>query len=291
MTSNREFAPAKINLALHVTRRRPDGFHELESLFVFAQISDEILVEPASSNQFVVKGLFGGSIPQGEDNLVLKAVAAFKNRWPDAVPQKLAIELTKNLPVAAGIGSGSADAAATLRLLTGLSKVEIESGALHDVALGLGADVPACLSSVPSLVSGIGEIIVPVKPFPGGHIVLINSLVPISTPDVFGRLRRTDNSSLPKITKSLEDVHTLATWLKATRNDLAAPAIEIAPIIAEISSDLAKMSGCLIARMSGSGATVFGLYASVKEAEKAKRKMTEKWPDAWIASAPLIAAS
>jgi len=291
VASDRELAPAKINLALHVTRRRPDGFHELESLFAFAQLSDEIHAQIAHSNQFVVKGPFGDAIPHSEDNLVLRAVAAFNSKWPDAVPHKLAVTLTKNLPVAAGIGSGSADAAAMLRVLAGLSRVEIEHEALHEVALGLGADVPACLSSKPALVSGIGETIVPIKPFPEGHIVLINPLVPISTPDVFGRLKRTNSSGLPKITKPLEDVRTLAAWLETTRNDLAEPAIEIVPEIAKITGDLAKTAGCLIARMSGSGATVFGLYTSGDEAEKAGQEMTEKWPDSWIASGPLIAAA
>jgi len=291
LTLYRQRAPAKVNLALHVTSRRPDGFHELESLFVFAALCDELQARENQDDTLVVSGPFAADIPSGADNLVLRAASAFRERWPNAAAGGLAFELVKNLPVAAGIGSGSADAAATLRMLAATSRFEIETEALYEVALGIGADVPACVTSVPCLVSGIGENLLPVVPFPECYLVLINPLIPISTPEVFSRLSSTSNPGLPGVAKKFDDLASLAMWLDNTRNDLASPATVIVPEIGEISDDLGKTQGCLIARMSGSGATVFGLFATGDEADQAGRAMRKKWHKSWVASAPVVASA
>lgn len=282
-----ETAPAKINLALHVTGRRPDGYHDLESLVVFAALSDELRASTAKTDKLTLKGPFASALTSGQSNLVRKAMSAFRNRWPDAVGHGVAITLTKNLPIAAGIGGGSADAAAALRLMAHLSDEPIDPAALAAVAKELGADVPVCMVSRPCLVKGIGEIIKPFTRFPNCHVVLVNPLIPITTSDIFRRLERRDNPGLPALGDPLEHTAMLALWLEETRNDLEGPAVAFAPIIGEITTKLHQTPGCIAARMSGSGATVFGLYGSSAEAYQAARDIREVWPDFWVAAAPV----
>ncbi|WP_323015792.1 4-(cytidine 5'-diphospho)-2-C-methyl-D-erythritol kinase, partial [Devosia sp.] len=175
-----EFAPAKVNLALHVTGRRADGYHELESLIVFAGLADAVDASPAEADSLVITGPFAAGLGAGPGNLVLRAVAGFRQRWPDAVEAGLKLRLTKNLPVAAGIGGGSADAAAALRLMARLSSRPVALDDLTNLAAGLGADVPACLLGVPLLARGIGERLMPLPVFPAAHIVLVNPMVPLA---------------------------------------------------------------------------------------------------------------
>lgn len=283
-----QLAPAKVNLALHVTRRREDGYHDLESLVVFADLADELLATPADADSLSIGGPFAKALGGSEANLVSRAVAAFRARWPDAVAGGLALHLTKNLPVAAGIGGGSADAAAALRLMASLSNRAIALTELADMAAGLGADVPACLVSAPLVARGVGEVLAPLPEFPACHIVLVNPMVPLATADVFRRLRAHDNYPLPELPAPLTRPAQLGIWLAETRNDLQPPAVKLVPAIGDIIAHLAETQGCILARMSGSGATVFGLFGSSGQAHQAAQVMRAANPDHWVAAAPLI---
>lgn len=285
-----ESAPAKVNLALHVTDQRPDGYHDLESLVVFAEVSDELKATKSAKDELVVTGPFATSLTNGQSNLVLKAVTAFRAAMPDAIDHGLKIELTKNLPVAAGIGGGSADAAAALRLLARMSSVPVKTETLNQLAKGLGADVPVCLLSQACIVHGIGDVAAPFTRFPACHLVLVNPLVPLSTAEIFRRLQNRQNPGLPDIEPQIDRVAMLGLWLEGTRNDLEGAAFEVVPVIGEIVERMRTTKGCAAARMSGSGATVFGLYGSSAEAHQAAHDLREKWPDFWVAAAPVIGA-
>ena len=287
----REAAPAKVNLALHVTGRRPDGYHALESLVAFAEIGDEVEAEPAAEDSLTITGPFAQALVGADGNLVLRALAAFRARWPGALPAGLALTLRKNLPIAAGLGGGSADAAATLRLLAQVSAIPVAFADLLELARPLGADVPMCLYSRPAEVRGIGEIVLPLKHFPPLHVVLVNPLVPVVTADVFRRLERRENPGLPDLGDPLMRPAQLALWLSETRNDLEPPAIALVPAIGELRGQLERANGCILARMSGSGATVFGLFGSAAQAHQAAHDLRETRPDYWVAASPLIGAS
>lgn len=281
-------APAKINLALHVTRRREDGYHDLESLVVFADLADELQASAADMDRLSISGPFALALGTGTANLVTRATAAFRARWPDRAPPGLDLHLIKNLPVAAGIGGGSADAAAALRIMAGMASEPVPIGELADLAATLGADVPACLLSRPLLARGVGEILSPLPAFPALHLVLVNPMVPVVTADVFRRLRAHDNYPLPAIPEPLTRPAQLGLWLAETRNDLQPPAIKLVPEIGDIISDLAETPGCILSRMSGSGATVFGLFGSEGQAHQAAQHMRERNPDHWVAAAPML---
>ncbi len=281
-------APAKINLALHVTRRREDGYHDLESLIVFADVADELEAHQADADRLDISGPFASALSGGGVNLVLRAIGAFRQRWPGTVPEGIAVNLVKNLPVSAGIGGGSADAAAALRILAAMSSETIPVSELADLAATLGADVPACLISRPLVARGVGEILSPLPQFPDCHVVLVNPLVPVSTPDVFRRLRAHDNYPLPALPEPMTRPAQLGLWLAETRNDLQPPAVKLVPVIGEIVDDLAQTQGCILSRMSGSGATVFGLFGSEGQAYQAAQVMRERNPDYWVAAAPLL---
>jgi 4-diphosphocytidyl-2-C-methyl-D-erythritol kinase len=283
-----EAAPAKINLALHVVGRRADGYHNLESLVVFAEVGDELEARIAPSDALRITGPFAAGLPANETNLVTRAVGVFRDRWPDAVTGGLSIELKKNLPVASGIGGGSADAAAALRLMASLSAQPIAYDDLADIALTLGADVPACLLSRPCEMRGIGEIVRPLREFPPYHIVLVNPLLPIVTAEVFRRLHRHDNGPLPELPRPMSRPAQLGLWLEATRNDLEEPAIGLVGVIDDLAASLRLAPGCSLARMSGSGATVFGLFGSGAQAHQAAHDLRAQWPGYWVAASPLI---
>lgn len=283
-----EAAPAKINLALHVTGRRADGYHDLESLVVFAEVADELRARPAARDSLRVTGPFAAAAGNGDANLVARAVAAFRARWPAHVAGGLAIELHKNLPVAAGLGGGSADAAAALRLMAALGEADIPPAALVEVALALGADVPACLLSLPAEVRGKGEIVHPLRHFPACHILLVNPLVPVVTADVFRRLEKRDHPGLPPLPDPLTRPAQLGIWLGETRNDLEPPALALVPRIGELIDAIGEIDGCMLARMSGSGGTVFGLFGSASRAHQAAHDLRARWPETWVAAAPII---
>jgi len=271
-----------------VTGRRADGYHALDMLVAFADVGDELEAAPARKDSLALSGPFAAALGTSEGNLVLRALAAFRARWPDALPDGIALRLRKNLPVAAGLGGGSADAAAALRLFAAMGEGDFAFADLLHIATTLGADVPMCLYSRPALASGVGEIIRPLKAFPACHAVLVNPLVPVVTADVFRRLESRDNSPLPPLADPLGRPAQLGLWLGETRNDLEPPALALVPVIGALKARLAGIDGCILARMSGSGATVFGLFGSSAQAHQAAHDLRTHWPDYWVAAAPLI---
>jgi 4-diphosphocytidyl-2-C-methyl-D-erythritol kinase len=270
-----ELAPAKVNLALHVTGRRADGYHLLDSLVVFPRVGDRLRAEPSRELSLSVEGRFAACLDRG-DNLVLRAARLL------APGRGAALTLDKRLPVASGIGGGSADAAAALRLLGRLWGVPLPPTA---ALLGLGADVPVCLAGVASRMRGIGEALEPVA-LPAFWLVLANPGVPVATGAVFAALAGRFGPPLPH-PPAFADAAALAGWLAARRNDLEAPAAALAPAIAGTLAALAAQPGCLLARMSGSGATCFGLFATAAEAEAAADALGRARPRWWVAAAPV----
>ncbi len=272
-----EPAPAKINLCLHVTGRRADGYHLLDSLVAFARIGDLIEAEPSRTLSLSIRGPFGHELPVGPDNLVLAAAEAMRPAGSGA-----ALRLTKRLPVASGIGGGSADAAATLRLLGRMWGVGLPGEA---AVLRMGADVPVCLAGRSCRMTGIGERLAPVE-LPPFWIVLVNPGPKVSTASVFARLSSRRNAGLPEIA-GFSSPGDLVAFLAAQRNDLEEPAIAIAPVIGEVLSALRSGPGCGLARMSGSGATCFGLFAREAEATDAADALRLSRPDWWVAASPV----
>ena len=285
-----EAAPAKLNLALHVTGRRADGYHLLEMLVAFAALGDELEARAAPRDTLTIGGPFAAGLGNGETNLVLRALAAFRQRWPGTLPGGIDLRLAKNLPVAAGLGGGSADAAAALRLFASMSGAGVGFAELLELARALGADVPMCLYSRPAEVRGIGEIVLPLAHFPACHVVLANPLVPVVTAEIFRRLERRDNPGLPPLGDPLTRPAQLGLWLGETRNDLEPAAIGLVPSIGDLIARLNAATGCMLARMSGSGATVFGLFGSGAQAHQAAHDLRETWPAFWVAAAPLLPA-
>lgn len=273
----RAFAPAKINLWLHVTGHRTDGYHELDSLVAFADIGDRLTGAPAEALSLTVSGPFAGALETGGDNLVLCAARALAARC--GVPAGAALHLEKNLPVAAGIGGGSADAAAALRLCARLWQADIGEDELARLALDLGADVPVCLAGRTVRMTGIGETLMPLAPPPPpAPAVLVNPGAAVPTGAVFGALA--GRFSPPA---GLRDGD-LAARAGPNRNDLETPAIGLVPEIANVLTALRTASGVRLARMSGSGATCFGLFGSEAEADAAARTIAAAHPAWWIAA-------
>lgn len=284
-------APAKVNLYLHVTGRRADGYHLLDSLVVFADIGDRVAVAPSPDGTLSldIGGPFAAALDGDiEDNLVLRAARALRAAAGRG-GAGAAIRLDKSLPVTAGLGGGSADAAATLRLLRRLWALDLDDAVLTDIALGLGADVPVCLASRPRHMTGIGEAIAPVT---GGAgladmgIVLVNPRQGLPTPAVFRALAGRFGPAQP-LTDLPDDATGLIAALSARRNDLQSPAIELCPVIGEITKTLRATDGVLLARMSGSGATCFGLCADRTAARSAATQLRRARPDWWVAGGGL----
>lgn len=269
-----EAAPAKLNLCLHVTGRRADGYHLLDSLVVFADVADHVSATQGQGLSLTVSGPEAAGLSDEPDNLTLRAARAMG--VTDA-----ALVLEKRLPVASGIGGGSADAAATLRALTRLtgkplpSKVEV---------LRLGADVPVCLAGRPTRMSGIGEVLAPLPPLPPLWCVLVNPRVAVPTPQVFAALSSRENPPLSDFPPAaLHSSKAFAAWLAdKTRNDLVAPARSVAPVLTAVQSALAATPACLIARMSGSGGTHFGLYATEAATQTAGSTLRTAHPGWWV---------
>ncbi|RDE10594.1 4-(cytidine 5'-diphospho)-2-C-methyl-D-erythritol kinase [Pelagibacterium lacus] len=285
-----ETAPAKVNLALHVVGRRADGFHLLHSLCVFTELADQLTAEPAPSDRLAMSGPFGADLPSGRSNLAIRALEKFRARFPGTLPDGVAITLEKHLPVAAGLGGGSADAGAVLRLLAAMASARPADAELFALAAELGADVPMCLLSRPCEVSGIGEIIRPLASFPPMHLVLVNPREAVSTPEVFRQLAHKHNPPMPALPDRLDRPAMLSLWLEDTRNDLQPPATALVPAIARTVAVIAATSGCVLARMSGSGATCFGLYGSAAAAHQAAHDLRAGFSSYWVAATPLLAA-
>lgn len=283
MTANtfQSLAPAKVNLTLHVTGRRADGYHELDTLVAFAPVCDRVLVQDANVSSLTVEGPEAWGVPADMDNLVMQAASLF----PD--DQNVSIVLEKHLPAASGIGGGSADAAATIRAMIArqdLDEQELEGFAAR--VLELGADVPMCLLSQSCRARGIGEQIdvVQIPPLPA---LLVNPRVQVATPDVFRALQTPDNAPMPEDLPKFREALVLINWLKTQRNDLETPAITVAPIIGQVLYALEATEGCHMARMSGSGATCFGLYADKDAAIAAERMIRQTHPEWWTSAGAL----
>ncbi|WP_156886929.1 4-(cytidine 5'-diphospho)-2-C-methyl-D-erythritol kinase [Pleomorphomonas oryzae] len=275
-----EEARAKVNLALHVIGRRPDGYHELDMLVAFADAGDTVTLAPSDRDRFDIDGPMAGDIGAGADNLVLRALRGFRDLSGQTDP--LAIRLTKRLPVASGIGGGSADAAAILRGLCNLHDRSADDPAITALAQSLGADVPMCVMSRPAHAAGIGERIAPTGGRLSFGLLLVNPRVGVSTPAAFRMLERHDNPPLPTL-PAFDTVADLAAFLTIeTRNDLELPAEAIAPIIVDVLSAIARLPGIRLARMSGSGATCFGLFDDRTAAEMAATQLAADRPSWWI---------
>ena len=270
-----EFAPAKINLNLHVIGQRPDGYHLLESLVVFADVGDEISVIETDIDQLTIDGPFGLGLEVGAGNLAAKARDLLRARM-DFPP--VHIHLAKNLPVSSGIGGGSSDAAATLRALAKL--FGMPNAIIADVAMVLGADVPMCLAAKPLIAKGIGEQLTAVHDLPELNLVLVNPNVAVATPDVFARLSSRNNPAMPTLPDSL-NLTDFAEWLSRTRNDLQLPALQICPQIGDALIALAEIAP-MLTRMSGSGATCYGLFSDAISAATAANFIAARHSNWWV---------
>ncbi|MCW8914437.1 MAG: 4-(cytidine 5'-diphospho)-2-C-methyl-D-erythritol kinase [Magnetovibrio sp.] len=311
-------APAKINLYLHVTGRRPDGYHELDSLVVFADVGDRIEVSPGEGLSLEISGPFGDDLAADDDNLVLRAaraLAARTNRRANAH-----LHLVKNLPVASGIGGGSADAAATLKVLSQFWNIELDDADIHHVAhdvadnmdtaralstlfklwrddlgdemlstigLELGADVPVCLEGRPVFMGGIGEKLDLAPHLPPVWLVLVNPGVSVSTPTIF-KARSGPFSKVDRFHNHPKDAAELANLLKQRQNDLSEPAIASLPEIQQALGILDQQNHVLLSRMSGSGATCFGMFETAQHAADAAAEISKQYPDWWCVAAEML---
>ncbi len=266
------FAPAKVNLALHVTGLRADGYHLLDSLVAFAPVGDRLRLVADDGLSLRVTGPESRGVPEGPENLVLRAAAAF-GPGPGA-----AVHLEKCLPAASGIGGGSSDAAAALRGMAALRGVPMVA---PDTVLQLGADVPMCLVPAPARTRGIGEELTAVA-LPLLPAVLANPRLEVSTPAVFKALTQKENPPLPEL-PAFADAGACIDWLAAQRNDLQTPAVALQPMIASVLGALAALPGCRLARMSGSGATCFGLFETEAAAAAAGAILAAANPGWWVA--------
>lgn len=261
----RAFAPAKLNLCLHITDQLPSGYHALDSLVVFADVGDVITVSKSDKMTLTITGPYGQGLTSDGENLVSRAAALFGDRCPTA------ITLVKNLPVSSGIGGGSADAAATLRAMAQLWGQHVPDVAAQ---LRLGADVPVCMHQTPVRMQGIGGEISTFRDVPELHLVLVNPNVAVSTPQVFSAITQKQNPDLSDVldTPFLE-------WLGAQRNDMQVAASQLHPVIGDV---IKSLDGALLARMSGSGATCFGVYPTKKAATEAAQIIAQHHPDWWV---------
>lgn len=275
-----ELAHAKVNLSLHLCGQRADGYHLLESLVVFPNIGDHLSVEPAKGLSLSLNGPFAEVLSAGADNLVLQAAERLAEHH--GVQQGAALSLEKNLPVASGIGGGSSDAAAALRLLSRLWDTWVPS----ELALSLGADVPVCTSApLAQVMSGIGEDLQPAPPLPPHWMVLANPLIGVPTGAVFAAVEDKNPPPGPHLPATgFDSFEAFRGWLATQRNDLQPAAEDVCPTVSEV---LAALSDAPLCRMSGSGATCFALHETEAEAMLAFEVISQAMPEWWVAVAPV----
>jgi 4-diphosphocytidyl-2-C-methyl-D-erythritol kinase len=275
-------APAKINLALHVVGCRADGYHDLDTLAVFADRGDRVAVSPGDGLTLLVAGPLAGHAPPGAENLVLRA-AKLLNEHANFSGGAV-IRLDKHIPAGAGLGGGSSDAAAALHALNELW--ELRLGLDDLIALGgrLGADLPMCLVGRALRAEGTGERIAPHPGMPALPIVLVWPGKPVSTPAAFAGLERRDNPPMPDLREARTPAE-MANWLQGCRNDLEGPALRLAPEIGDALASLRGTPGCLLARMSGSGSACFAIYPAAEEAERAASIVCQAQPNWWVQAA------
>ena len=281
MTRIEVFAPAKVNLALHVTGRRDDGYHLLDSLVAFAGVGDVLTILPEGEGTLAVTGPEAAGVPTDSANLILQVATSV------LPPRPVSFHLDKRLPAAAGLGGGSADAAACFRGLAMMQDTPETLATPEAIAslLALGADIPMCVPSDPARVQGIGEAITPVR-LPALPVVLANPRVAVPTGAVFAGLDRRDTPGLEPL-PDMTDTEALIAWLGRQRNDLEGPARRVAPVIDRVLSALSAAPGCRLARMSGSGATCFALHDSDEVAEAAAADLRAAHPGWWVAACRL----
>ncbi len=280
------FAPAKINLYLHVTQKRDDGYHELDSLVVFADIGDRIVIEPANDFQLLVNGPYADAFGVRErdsspasGNLAVRAARSLARHTGRT--DNLRITLTKNIPLASGLGGGSADAAAVLWGLMDMWKVPLSTAFLPRLMRDLGADVPACLRCAPVRMRGIGNILDHIPNLPEIPVVLVNPGKHCPTPEVFRRFIGPMRGELT-YPDTLTDPDAFIDFLVAQENDLTPAALELVPEIHDVLRALQGTKGCRLARMSGSGASVFGLFSNADEASTAAEEISMTRPRWWV---------
>ena len=279
------FAPAKVNLFLHVGGPDAEGYHPISSLMVFADVGDRVMIQHSDAPDFETSGPFGGAIPAGGDNLVVRAARAFHAKLGGPTPPYRLI-LEKNLPIAAGLGGGSSDAGAALKLLRDALAPSLSDDALEPLAASLGADGAACLRATALMAEGRGEILSPAPALPELHAVLVNPGVPSPTGAVYRAYDAAvhpDGAERPFMPSNLESVEEVAAWLSvATRNDLEPAAVALEPGIGEVLDVLRGEPESLLVRMSGSGATCFSLCAGDIEAEGLVDRLEAMRPDWWV---------
>ncbi|MCK1741392.1 4-(cytidine 5'-diphospho)-2-C-methyl-D-erythritol kinase [Bradyrhizobium sp. 139] len=293
MTALTEEGRAKVNLSLRVVGRRADGYHDLESVVAFADCADRLTLEPGGELKLVTTGPLAAACGDAADNLVFKAAKLLVEAVPNL---KLgAFALDKVLPVAAGIGGGSADAAAALRLLARLNNLSLDDPRLQKVALATGADVPVCLASRACDMTGVGEQLLPLA-LPSMPCVMVNPRVPVATKDVFQSLGLRNGELLVGATSVLDAISwpqegaSIADWvdvLETVANDLEAPALRIEPVIGDVLEVLRDSAGVKLARMSGSGATCFAIFGEIAAARTAAEKIRRDHPAWWVHSGTL----
>ncbi|MFB3055069.1 MAG: 4-(cytidine 5'-diphospho)-2-C-methyl-D-erythritol kinase [Alphaproteobacteria bacterium] len=296
-------APAKLNLYLHITGRRPDGTHTLDSLVAFAGLADIVTLELSGSRSgsqsgafaLAVSGPFAAGLTVGEDNLALRAARRLAAAVKPGQGGAMGIGLEKNIPVAAGLGGGAADAAAVLAGLA--SQWGVDASLLAEIAAGLGADVTVCLAARPTFMAGIGEALGPQVTLPEAGVVFVNPGLPLETRAVFraydemGEGRGDDHRrARPAFEPAPGAAEALARALEGTANDLTGAALGLAPVIADVLGELAALKGCRLARMAGSGATCFGLFDDRAAAVAGLELIGAKVPNWWCWAGPLAAS-
>ena len=274
---------AKVNLFLHVGDKGVEGFHALKSLAVFPDIGDTLTAEESDTITLSVSGPFAADLTDEADNLVLKAAITLAAKAGHPVGAKLS--LIKNLPVASGIGGGSADAATALRLLSELWGLGLDDTALCEIAAGLGSDIPVCVVSQPRWMEGRGEILTPIASLPHLPMLLVNPGVAVPTKDIFAGLQSRNGVERKLPPGRFRDMADLLRFLDASKNDLEEPAKQLQPVIGDVLKTLAALPGALFTRMSGSGATCFALFPDDESCGRAAAILSEAKTDWWIAPA------
>jgi 4-diphosphocytidyl-2-C-methyl-D-erythritol kinase len=278
------FAPAKINLYLHITAKRNDGYHLIESLVAFADCGDQVSVASSDKLKLNIKGPFSENLTSNHDNLVIKAAILLANFA--GIKATADITLIKELPVASGLGGGSADAAATLHALTKLWGLTVSPKDLHILAKKLGSDVPVCLKAVASIITGVGENITPVRKLPQLWVVLVNPRVSVSTAEVFANYH--NEFSIPQpYTANPQSAQEVANLLSGYRNDLTSAALKVAPIIKDVLTAVEATENQLLTRISGSGATCFALFKTKCAAITATEFLRAQYPMWWVKTVSL----
>lgn len=290
-----ELACAKINLALHVTGRRADGYHSLESLVVFADFADAVTAGAADDGRMrlMIKGPFAEKLAETtstDANLVIRAANALMKAAGRKGTPATRLTLTKRLPMGAGLGGGSADAAATLRVLNRTWNLNLSEERLAEIAVKLGADVPMCLVSRPLIAAGIGDRITPVAGMPSLAVVLAKPKTSVKTDEVFGKINAPNGAPLPAPPPRFRTLLDVVFWLRQTRNDLAEPALAVTKQAGAAAKALMRDPECLLARMSGSGSAAYGIFGTMDAAERAATRLRDDKPAWWVVAARTVAS-